>query len=81
MQSHLAAGASPSCCAAHANLSQPLPTCGAATYHQDVRIKPDIIAPGMTRSAKSSGDYEGKMDSCSTEWSQGGYLGASGFGP
>jgi hypothetical protein len=38
---------------------------------QDLRIKPELIAPGMVRSAKSSKAYEGKMDSCATVFDEG----------
>jgi hypothetical protein len=47
---------------------------------QDLRIKPDLTAPGMVRSAKTSKAYEGKMDSCATTVKEGMYQGPSMFG-
>lgn len=34
---------------------------------QDLRVKPDLMAPGYTRSAKSDGKLTGVMDRCRTE--------------
>jgi hypothetical protein len=38
---------------------------------QDVRLKPEILAPGRLRSALSDGEYTGVMDSCGTQWMHG----------
>jgi hypothetical protein len=54
-----------------AGVCEGMPHVSCLQCTQDLRIKPELVAPGMVRSAKSSKAYEGKMDSCATKVEQG----------